>query len=107
VLAGLTAPVEQHLAECECATGVDVAWRQLAQRIEEAGPDTTVRVVPADGGRMPLSVQRLEKLGDPPSRVDLRTRVAAMLPVVDLPEVLIDVHSWTAMLDTYTHVGCR
>ncbi len=54
---------------------------------------------------MRLSVQRLEKLGDPPSLVDLRKRVAAMLPVVDLPEVLMDVHSWTGMLDAYTHVA--
>lgn len=100
---GLTVPVQQHLAQC--ATGLDAAWRQLGQRIEEAGPDATVRVVPGDGGRMRLSVQRLEKLGDPASLVDLRTRVAAMLPVVDLPEVLIDVHSWTGMLDAYTHVG--
>jgi hypothetical protein len=54
---------------------------------------------------MRLSVQRLEKLGDPPSLIDLRKRVAAMLPIVDLPEVLMDVHSWTGMLDAYTHVG--
>jgi hypothetical protein len=45
------------------------------QRIEEAGPDASVRVVPGEAGRMRLSVQRLEKLGDPPSLVDLRERV--------------------------------
>src|SRR3954452_15803591 len=100
---GLTAPLEQQLAEC--VTERDKAWRQLAQRIEDAGPDATVRVVPGDGGRMRLSVRRLEELGDPPSLVDLRTRVAAMMPVVDLPEMLIDVHSWTGMFDVYTHVG--
>src|SRR4051794_21267773 len=100
---GLTAPLEQQLAEC--VTELDKAGRQLAQRIEDAGPDATVRVVPGDGGRMRLSVRRLEELGDPPSLVDLRTRVAAMMPVVDLPEVLIDVHSWTGMFDVYTHVG--
>ncbi|WP_192580527.1 Tn3 family transposase [Micromonospora sp. ALFpr18c] len=100
---GLTTPVEQHLAEC--AIALDAAWRQLAQRIEEAGPDASVRVMPGEAARMRLSVQRLEKLGDPPSLVDLRKRVAAMLPVVDLPELLMDVHSWTGMLDAYTHVG--
>jgi len=100
---GLTDPVQQHLTEY--ATTLDAAWRQLAQRIEEAGPDASVRVVPGEAGRMRLSVQRLEKLGDPPSLVDLRKRVAAMLPVVDLPELLMDVHSWTGMLDAYTHVG--
>jgi hypothetical protein len=28
-----------------------------------------------------------------------------MLPAVDLPELLMEVHSWTGMLDAYTHVG--
>jgi hypothetical protein len=100
---GLTAPVQEHLAEY--ATTLDVGWRQLAQRIAEAGPDASVRVVPGEAGRMRLSVQRLDKLGDPPSLVDLRTRVAEMLPIVDLPDLLMDVHSWTGMLDAYTHVG--
>lgn len=78
----------------------------MALRIDEAGPDASVRVVPdGETGRIRLSVQRLEKLGDPPSLIDLRKRVAAMMPVVDLPELLMDVHSWTAMLDAYTHVG--
>jgi hypothetical protein len=100
---GLADPVQQHLAEY--ATTLDTAWRQLAQRIEEAGPDASVRVVAGQAGRMRLSVRRLEKVGDPPSLVDLRKRVAAMLPIVDLPEVLMDVHSWTGMLDAYSHVG--
>jgi SAM-dependent methyltransferase len=100
---GLTGPVEEHLAEM--VTALDGGWRQLAQRIEEAGPDASVRVVPGDGGRMRLSVSRLEKLGDPPSLVDLRKRVAAMLPLTDIPEVLMHVHSWTGMLDAYQHVG--
>jgi len=85
---GLTAPVEQHLAEYTATL------------------DASVRVVPdGETGRMRLSVSRLEKLGDPPSLIDLRKRVAAMMPVVDLPELLMDVHSWTGMLDAYTHVG--
>jgi hypothetical protein len=54
---------------------------------------------------MRLSVSRLEKLGDPPSLVDLRKRVAAMLPLTDIPEILMHVHSWTGMLDAYQHVG--
>ena len=28
-----------------------------------------------------------------------------MIPVADLPELLMDVHSWIGMLNAYTHVG--
>lgn len=78
---GLTAPVEQHLGEYTAT--LDAGWRQLTQRIAEAGPDVSVRVVPdRETGRMRLSVSRLEKLGDPPSLVDLRKRVAAIMPIV-------------------------
>jgi hypothetical protein len=41
---GLTAPVEAHLAEYTAT--LDAGWRQLAQRIAEAGPDASVRMVP-------------------------------------------------------------
>lgn len=50
-------------------------------------------------------MRRLEKLGDPPSQVDLRKRVDGMIPMVDVPELLMDVHSSTGMLDAYTRVG--
>ncbi|MFE9694545.1 Tn3 family transposase [Micromonospora sp. NPDC005806] len=93
----------EHLAQM-CGT-LDGAWRQLAQRIEEAGPKASVRILSGEGGRMRVSVERLEKLGDPPSLVDLRKRAAAMMPLADLPELLMDVHSWTRMFDAYTHVG--
>jgi TnpA family transposase len=100
---GLAEPVEAHLAQY--AATLDAAWRLLVQRIEEAGPDASVRVVPGDGGRMRLSVEKLEALGEPASLVALRKTVAAMLPRVDLPELLVEVHSWTGCFDEYVHVG--
>ena len=100
---GLGEPVEAHLAEY--AATLDAAWRLLAQRIEEAGPDASVRIVPGDGGRMRLSVEKLEALGEPASLASLRKTVATMLPRVDLPELLMEVHSWTGCFDEYVHVG--
>lgn len=38
------------------------------QRIEEAGPDASVRIVPGEAGRMRLSVEKLEALGEPPAQ---------------------------------------
>lgn len=101
---GLADPVESHLREL---TGtLDAAWRLLAQRLEEAGPDASVRITPAgDDGRVRLAVDRLDAVGEPDSLVELRATVAAMLPKVDLSDLLLEVHTWTGFLDAYTHVG--
>jgi hypothetical protein len=101
---GLTGPVEEHLQEL--TDTLDAAWRLLAQRLEEAGPDASVRIVPAGpDGRVKLSVERLEAVGEPDTLTELREKVAAMLPRVDLPDLLLEVHAWTGYLDAYTHVG--
>ena len=36
----------------------------------------------------------MKAIEEPPSLVDLRNRTAAMLPRVDLPEVILEVMSW-------------
>jgi hypothetical protein len=100
---GLSDPVETHLGAL--VRSLDAAWRQTADRLAEAGDDAPVRVVPAADGRVRLSVERLEAVGEPASLSELRTTVAAMLPRVDLPDLLLEVHAWTGFLDAYTHVG--
>jgi hypothetical protein len=91
---GLSRDVEGHLGDLTGA--LDVAWRQLGDRLTDAGPDATVRLVSTgspDEGRIRLALDRLEAVGDPASLTELRATVAAMLPRVDLPEVLLEVHS--------------
>ncbi len=44
------------------------------------------------GGR--LHVERIKAIPEPGSLVDLRKRISAMLPRVDLPEVLLEVMGW-------------
>lgn len=80
---GLDEPVDAHLAGL--TTALDAAWRLLAQRLEEAGPDASVRIVPAGAdGRVKLAVDRLDAVREPASLSELRTAVADMLPRVDL-----------------------
>jgi hypothetical protein len=101
---GLAEPAERHLSEL--TGGLDAAWRLLGQRLEEAGPDASVRIVRGDvDGRVKLAVERLDAVGEPASLVQLRAAVAAMLPRVDLPEQILEVHAWTGFLNEYTHVG--
>jgi hypothetical protein len=45
----------------------------------------------------------LEALDEPPSLIDLRRRVSAMLPAVDIGEVILDVMAWhPRMLEALT-----
>jgi len=37
--------------------------------------------------------------------VALRERAAALLPRVDLPEVLLEVQAWTGFADAFTHLS--
>ena len=100
---GLTEPVHTHLRSQTAV--LDAAWRQMADRLAEAGDTAIVRVVPDAEGRMRLSVERLDALDIPASLVELRELTAAMLPRIDLPELLLEVHAWTGFLDAYVHAS--
>jgi len=103
---GLTAPAQVHLRGL--VGRLDAAWAQMTDRLAGAarfGDSASVRVVPEAGGRTRLSVERLDALEIPESLVELRDLTAAMLPRVDLPELLLEVHAWTGFLHAYVHVS--
>jgi TnpA family transposase len=106
VLVGLNleVPITDHLAGKVAA--LDAAWRQMADRLAEAGPDAKVSVeVPDGGGRARLNVDKLGALGESASLRWLRKTTAAMLPQIDLPDLLFEVHAWTGFLDAFVHLG--
>ena len=108
VLAGLSleAPVKEHLTGL--VTALDAAWRQMADRLAEAGDAAKVEiVVPEGGGRAKLSVEKLGQIGGGPSLAWLRATCEARLPRIDLPDLLFEVNSWTGFLDAFTHVSTR
>ena len=65
----------------------------MTDRLAGAGDSASVRVVPDAGGRTRLSVERLDALEIPESLVELCDLTAAMLPRLDLPELLLEVHA--------------
>ncbi len=72
----------------EQSAALDAALRDLAAQVSAGTVDATV-----DGeGR--LHLPKLSAIPEPPSLVDLRKRVSAMLPRVDLPEVILEVMGW-------------
>jgi TnpA family transposase len=80
---------------------LDEAYRDVAARLAE-GANTDVTV--GDDGR--LHVAALKAIPEPPSLVDLRRRVRAMLPRVDLPELLLEVMGWvTGFMAAFTSLS--
>ncbi|MFF8382536.1 Tn3 family transposase [Streptomyces kanasensis] len=105
VLAGLSLdmPVEEHLAEL--VRGLDAGWKQLAERLQEAGLAAKVSIEVQDDGRLKLNVDKLGALSEPKTLTWLRKRVEKMLPKIDLPDLLFEVHAWTGFLDAFVHLG--
>ncbi len=66
-----------------------------------------MKIVPVSdtSTRMRLSVEHFDALDIPASLVELRTLTAGMLPRIDLPELLLEVHAWTGYLNSYVHVS--
>jgi TnpA family transposase len=56
-------------------------------------------------GTPTLLVSGLDALAEPSSLVALRDAVAARLPRVDLPEVLLEIHALTRFADAFTHIS--
>lgn len=105
VLHGLSLdePVEEHLAGRVRA--LDAAWQLMAERLEEAGQDAKLSFEIQPNGRLKLNVDRLGAVGESKSLRWLRQTTAAMLPKIDLPDLLFEVDSWTGFLDAFVHLG--
>jgi hypothetical protein len=69
------------------ARTLDEAYRQVGGRLK-----VNDAVSIDDDGKIHLT--GVKAIEEPPSLVDLRKRTAAMLPRVDLPEVILEVMSW-------------
>lgn len=87
MLTALSLPADPGQLLASQARLLDTAYRDAAGRIT-AGTDVSVD---RDGR---LHVAALKAFPEPPSLLDLRKRVQAMLPRVDLPEVILEVMSW-------------
>jgi Tn3 transposase DDE domain len=80
--------------------------RILYRSSSQAGlaDNPSVRIEDRDG-RDHLVLTGLDRLGEPGSLTELRADVDARIPIVDLPEALLEVHSWTGCPGHFTHVS--
>ncbi|NUP42672.1 MAG: Tn3 family transposase [Streptomyces sp.] len=97
VLASLNLPGEAGAHLAARAALLDGTYREVAGRV----PDNA-QIVFDDDGRLHFAA--LEPEPEPASLLDLRAAVNAMLPRVDLPEVLLEVMSWTGADQAFTSV---
>lgn len=84
----------------ELAQQLDSAYRQTASRLPG---NAAVTIVEEEDQRPELSLSPLEKLDEPESLQALKAQVKALLPRIDLPEVLLEIHQKTGFLDEFTH----
>jgi TnpA family transposase len=75
------------------------AYQRTAQNL----PTNAAVRIEQDNGRETLTISHLDKLEEPESLKILRRQVAALLPRVDLPEVILEIHAKTGFLDGFTH----
>ncbi len=87
VLTSLGLPGDADALLAEHARALDAAYREVAGRL---AVNTEVTI----GGDGKIHLTGIKAIEEPPSLVDLRKRTAAMLPRVDLPEVILKVMSW-------------
>lgn len=52
-----------------------------------------------------VGLSRLDRIEEPDSLLLLRHQVKALLPRVDLPEVLLEIHARTGFVDEFTHIS--
>lgn len=82
---------------------LDQTYHAVAARLPN---NTNVRFEIVDG-KKELVLSPLDKLEEPESLVKLREAVIARLPIVDLPEILLEISARTGFTDAFTHLTER
>ena len=99
VLTTLGLPENPDGLLAEHARTLDGAYREVGGRLA-----VNTEVTVDDDGKIHLT--GVKAIEEPPSLVDLRARTTAMLPRVDLPEVILEVMSWVPELaEAFTPVS--
>lgn len=84
----------------------------LKQQLNEAYQRTASNLcnnpavkIEVNKGRETLTISNLDKLAEPLSYLKLKAQLAALLPHVDLPEILLEIQAKTGFMEEFTHVN--
>ncbi|WP_425566309.1 Tn3 family transposase [Spinactinospora alkalitolerans] len=100
VLTSLELPEDPQPHLTELTGKLDTAYRVVADRAEDG--EEQPATVGADG-RLHLDKPDPREVSD--EQTELSRVCAAMLPQIDLPDLIMEVHGWTGCLDEYTHLS--
>lgn len=85
------------------ADELDQTYRAVAARIPE---NSAVRFEMV-AGKEELILSTLDKLDEPASLIALRKTVKERMPIVDLPEIMLEIAARTGFTSAFTHVSKR
>jgi TnpA family transposase len=80
---------------------LDQAYRAVVTRL----PDNPAVRFERVNGKNELILSTLDELEEPPSLIALRSAVAARIPRVDLPEILLEIAARTGFTDAFAHIN--
>jgi len=80
---------------------LDEAYQRTADHLPT---NAAVRLEPKDG-RDSLILTGLDEVEEPSSLTELRHQVERLLPRVDLPGILLEIHARTSFADEFTHIS--
>ncbi len=80
---------------------LDATYRRVSARFSR---NEAVRIEQKDD-KSTLTITNLDKLEEPASLIQLREQTAALLPRVDLAELLLEIQAKTGFADEFTHVS--
>jgi hypothetical protein len=83
------------------AAQLDEAYRRVAANLPRNADIRIERV----NGKDRLSLTGLDKLEEPPNLIKLRDQVDALLPRIDLTDVVLEIHGYTGFADEFTHIS--
>lgn len=80
---------------------LDATYKQVAANFD----NNKVVELDLSAKRPTLTITRFDKLDEPPSLTIISQQVEALLPSVDLTELLLEIHAHTGFADEFTHVS--
>jgi TnpA family transposase len=101
----LAVPFHAHIGHL--AGRLDNAYTSIASRLSAApsGAASPLTIETGADGRTRVFLAKLKPVPEPDSLISLRDLVERMMPRVDLPEILLEVHAWTRYLEEFTHLN--